>query len=97
MARAFLPDVVNIVSRLVAGIVVGYGAATAGAVLLSYALPLPRADAVLTAMMLSFALYTAAILAAFAIRSHARLWAWLLVPGGVCATAAWLIGPMTAP
>lgn len=83
-------------SRLAAGIAGGYALAAAFSVWLSFILPMPRADAVLTGLLASFAIYAAAILWAFAARSLWRLWFGLLVPAAACAVFAWLAGPITA-
>lgn len=75
-------------SRAVAAIVGGYAFASAAAALLAMLLPLPRADAVVTATLLSFALYAGAALRAFATPSAWRAWAELLLPALLMALAA---------
>lgn len=68
-----------LLSRVVAALAGGYALAALATVFLSAALPLQRADAVLTATMLSFALYAAAIIWVFAAASAPRAWLGLVV------------------
>jgi hypothetical protein len=75
-------------SRAAAAIAGGYAFAAAAAALLAQCLPLPRADAVVTATLLSFALYAAAALRAFAAPSAWRAWLELLAPAVAMALAA---------
>lgn len=75
-------------SRACAAIAGGYAFAASASALLALCLPLPRADAVVTATLLSFALYAAAALRAFAAPSAWRAWAELLLPALAMALAA---------
>lgn len=50
-------------------------------VFLSYALPLSKSDAVVTASVLSFAIFTAAIIWVFSVKSLRQAWLGLAVPG----------------
>lgn len=81
-----------VASRIVAAIVGGYALANAVGVLLTRTLPMPLADAVLTATLASFALYAAAVLWVFAARSARLAWLGLLVPAGVCGLLAAALG-----
>lgn len=81
-----------VASRIVAAILGGYAFANAVGVLLARTLPLPRADAVLTATLASFALYAAAVLWVFAARSARLAWLGLLVPAGLCSLLAAALG-----
>lgn len=65
-------------SRLAAGVVAGYALASSSAVWLSYVLPMQRADAVATGILVSFIVYAAAIIYAFAAHSHTRIWCGLI-------------------
>ena len=56
-------------------------------------LPAAPATAVITANLLSFLIYTVAVLWAFATRSAARAWVGILMPALVLAALAWLGGP----
>jgi hypothetical protein len=74
----------GILFRIVAGVGGGYAIAALFTMVLSAGLPMPRAEAVLTATMASFAIYAGIIVWAFAARGVLRLWA------GMAATAALL-------
>jgi len=72
-------------SRACAALAGGYAFAASAAALLAVALPLPRADAVVTATLLSFILYAAAALRAFAAPGAWRAWLELLLPAALMA------------
>ncbi|WP_423457988.1 hypothetical protein [Ottowia sp. VDI28] len=78
------------VSRSLAGALGGYALAQILPVALVAAWNLPRADAVLAAMLLSFPVYVGAFMAAFAARDARRAWGVL----GLCvlgsAGVAWI-------
>ncbi|MCK5769887.1 DUF3649 domain-containing protein [Algiphilus sp.] len=78
-------------SRIAAAALAGYALSHVGAILFAAALPVPRADGVLAAMMFSFAIYTGAIMWAFAASSAGRAWLGLLVPTLVLALPAWWV------
>jgi len=93
-AAAVAPDTawryrLTVASRLAAAVAGGYLLTAGATALLSLALPGPRASAVLTATMLSFSIFTAAVMTAFATSSAARAWLWLALPGALAAGAAW--------
>ncbi|HVR53515.1 MAG TPA: iron transporter [Pseudorhodoferax sp.] len=69
-----------------AGLLGGYALANALSVALVAPWSLPRADAVLVAMQLSFAVYALAVMGAFAARSARR--AWVLLGAATLASAA---------
>lgn len=79
-------------SRLLAGSLGGYALAQLLPVALvaSLAPALPRADAVLVAMQLSFVVYACALMAAFAARSAGRAWAGMLLASLGSAVVAWV-------
>jgi hypothetical protein len=81
----------SLISRIAAAVFGGYALATALSIALSRSLPLPRAEAVLTGMLLSFAVYAAAILWAFTVRTARRAWLGMLVPAGVFGAISWLL------
>ncbi|WP_185267582.1 hypothetical protein [Halopseudomonas xiamenensis] len=74
-----------ILSRSLLAIGGGYLFAALSTASLALALPLPRPQAVLAATQLSFALYCAVIIWAFAAASARRAW---LVTAGLCAVPA---------
>lgn len=86
----------NILSRLLAASVGGYALANIAAILLSSVLPIPRPDAVLTAILLSFAFYTGAILWAVSARTARHAWIGLLLPSAIFACLVWLTKPAGA-
>ena len=79
----------DVASRVCAAIFGGYVTATALSVLLARVLPLTKASAVTTAIMVSPLLYLATILWAFAARSPSRAWSGL-------GTAAFVAGVLAA-
>ncbi len=67
----------SIASRVLAALIGGYALAYGFAAFFSVYLPLARPDRVAFAGMLSFAVWTAAVIYVFAARSAARAWLWL--------------------
>jgi hypothetical protein len=67
-----------LVSRIVAALFGGYALAALTSVAM-LALPMNKPQGVLTGMLLSFVVYTAAVIWVFAVRSARRAWAGLLV------------------
>lgn len=87
----------SVAARVVAAIAGGYAFATILAIFVSRVLPMTRAAAVMTAMLLSFLFYAAAVLWVFAARSARMAWLGLLVPAVVFGALAWLAGPGSSP
>lgn len=84
---------VAIASRAAAALVGGYALATAASVLFAALLPGGRGDGVLAGMLLSFSIYAAAALWAFAARSAGRAWLGIALSALACAALSWaLIG-----
>ncbi|MCS4294598.1 hypothetical protein M2375_002831 [Comamonas sp. BIGb0152] len=85
-------DKAAVASRLLAGSLGGYALAQLLPVALvaSLAPALPRADAVLVAMQLSFAVYALALMTAFAARSARRAWAGMLLASLGSTVIAWV-------
>lgn len=81
-----------ILSRTLAAVLGGYALASASAVFLSFLFPGSVADAVLAASLPSFAIYTAAVIWAFAARSAVRAWLGLGLPTLLLGVAATLCG-----
>ena len=65
-------------TRTVLALLGGYGFTAIMTASLSLALPLPKAQAVLTATLLSFSLYSGVILWAFSAATAWRAWCWIL-------------------
>ncbi|RYF65060.1 MAG: DUF3649 domain-containing protein [Comamonadaceae bacterium] len=81
-----------LLSRIVAALFGGYALAALSSVA-ALALPMERAQAVLTGMQASFIVYTLAVIWVFAVRSATRAWAGLLVaavPLGLAAASVWI-------
>lgn len=74
----------GIASRAMAAVLGGYVLATVSSVSLSQLVTLPRVHAVLSGLLLSFVVYTGAIMWAFAARSVGRAWIGLLIPTMLC-------------
>lgn len=70
----------GIASRAAAAILGGYALAASVTAAASLLLPLARADAVITATLLSFAVYACAVLWVFAARSAWRAWFGVAMP-----------------
>lgn len=75
-----LPYQLAVASRAIAAILGCYGLASAAAACLAVWLPLARADAVVTAQMLSFVFYACGVIWVFATRNAWRAWAGILIP-----------------
>lgn len=73
----------GVASRAIAAIVGGYAVTALATALLAVILPMVRIDAVLTATLLSFAIYTCAVLWVFAARSALRAWLGIVLPAAV--------------
>ncbi|WP_342246452.1 DUF3649 domain-containing protein [Pseudomonas sp. OTU5201] len=85
MSKAKISTRWNVTARVLAAILGGYAAAYAATAFLSVYLPLVRSDRVVFASLSCFAVYTFAIIYAFAVRSALRAW---LVLAGVTALMA---------
>ena len=77
-------------SRIVAAVFGGYGLAPLASVA-CVALPLATPQGGLTGMLASFAVYVAAVVWVFAVRSARRAWAGLLVAAVPLLAAAWSV------
>lgn len=81
----------GVASRSVAAIVGGYVLAALATMLLSVSLPMARSEAVMTATLLSFAIYTCVVMWVFATGSALRAWLGLLIPAAlIAAILHWL-------
>ena len=83
----------SVLSRAGAAALGGYAFATVFSILLSRLLPMPKAHAVLTGVLASFAIYTGAILWVFAVRTATRAWCGLGIATAVCGLFAWTMSP----
>jgi len=81
-----------IASRVVAAILGGYIFASIVALLLARILPVPAADALMVALLMSFLLYALAVLWVFAARTASLAWLGLALPALLFGVTAWAIG-----
>lgn len=81
-----------VASRALAAVLGGYVVAALASVCLTMWLPMARADAVVTGMMMSFVAYLCAVLWCFACRSAWRAWSGLIVASLLLAALAALAG-----
>lgn len=81
----------EIALRVLAAVFGGYALANVVAVILSFLLPMSTSNAVMTSLLLSFAIYTAAVLWVFSVKSVHKAWLGLAVPGVVLGALAALI------
>ncbi|TBU71723.1 DUF3649 domain-containing protein [Phytopseudomonas daroniae] len=79
----------GVVSRVLAAILGGYAVAYAFTAALARLLPLAKVDALIVASLLSFAIYTLAILWAFCAASAWRAWAGMGVALPLAAIGFW--------
>ncbi|MBN7796123.1 DUF3649 domain-containing protein [Parahaliea mediterranea] len=86
----------QVAMRVVAAALGGYTLTSAATVLAALVWPLPRAEAVAAATMLSFALYTAVIVWVFAVRRLRTAWWGLAVATATCASLGYLLSPGAA-
>ncbi|MDR4495824.1 MAG: DUF3649 domain-containing protein [Nitrospirales bacterium] len=80
-----------VTSRVAAAALGGYALTYACTAFLSVVLPLARSEAVVTASMVSFLIYTAAILWAFAAATPILAWFVLLIPTVLFGGLSWLM------
>lgn len=80
-----------VASRVIAAFGGGYALIWTATAALALLWPLPRAQAVLAATMLSFALYTAFLLWAFHARSVRRVWACALGGTAALGLIVWML------
>ncbi len=83
----------SVASRVLAGAIGGYALASALSLLLALIWPLPKAQAVLASTMLSFALYAAAVIWVFSVRSVIKAWLGMLLSTAAISLLCWLLLP----
>jgi len=81
----------QIALRVAVAILGGYALANIAAIAFSYLLPMPKGDAVMTGILLSFAIYIGAIMWVFAVRSVHKAWLGLVIPSLFLGTLALLL------
>ena len=80
-----------VASRVAAAAFGGYALASAATVLMALLWPAPKAQSVLWATMLSFTVYTVAVIWVFTARTAMRAWLGMLAGIAVCSGLAWLL------
>jgi len=79
-----------LLARLVAALLGGYALAALVSVA-ALALPISKPQAVLTGQLASFAVYTAAVIWVFAVRSAWKAWAGIVIVAAALAPLAWSV------
>jgi hypothetical protein len=79
-----------LISRIVAALFGGYALAALASVAV-LALPMSKPQAVLTGMLASFAIYAAAVIWVFAVRSALKAWVGLVIVAVPLSLAAWSV------
>jgi hypothetical protein len=82
----------GVASRAVAAILGGYALAAACTAALAVALPMKPVDAVMTATMISFVVYTCAAMWAFSARNALHAWLGIVLPAVICGTGLLIAG-----
>lgn len=80
----------DVASRSIAAIFLGYLFAALSTAVLARVLPGPRAEASMAAMLLSFAIYAGVAVWAFADAKTWRVWLGLIAGSGLLATILWI-------
>ena len=86
----------SLISRIFAAVFGGYALAALGSVAV-LALPASKPQAVLSGMLLSFIIYTVAVVWVFAVRSAGRAWAGLVAAAIPLSLAAWHVWSQGVP
>jgi len=84
----------GVAARTLAAVGGGYVLTSIASALLAIALPLPRADAVSIATLLSFVIYTCIILWVFATGSALRAWTGVAASSAMLGAVLWIVGRM---
>lgn len=78
------PAHLMLLSRVLAAVFGGYALTSGVAVLLSAVLPLSRVEAVQTATLSAFVVYTCAVIWVFSVQDLRRAWLGMLLPAILC-------------
>lgn len=87
----------SVASRVLAASVGGYGLVSVLAAALALSLPMPRLEAVMTAIMVSFLAYAAIIMTIFHTRRVSRIWIWLCIAAVPPSVVTMLLLPEATP
>ncbi len=80
-----------VASRVLIAAVGGYALTSVATIFLALVWPLPKAQAVMAATMLSFALYAIVVIWVFSVGSAKRAWLGVLLPAIVLAGIDWFM------
>jgi hypothetical protein len=81
----------KITLRVLLAIMGGYVLTNLASILISFLLPLPKSDAVMTALLLSFIIYTCVVIWVFSLRSlHTAFWG-LFLTSAIIGTLVFLL------
>ncbi|MCR6651379.1 MAG: DUF3649 domain-containing protein [Cellvibrionaceae bacterium] len=86
-----------VASRVLAAAVGGYALTSAATVLLALIWPVPQAQAIVFAALMSFVLYAGVIIWVFAVKHLRTVWLGLTAATVLCSGLAWLLLPGGAP
>lgn len=92
MAALTLSYRLAVASRVVAAILGGYALSALATFALATFLPMSRAEASMTATLLSFAIYTCAVIWVFATRTVWRAWMGIVAPSVALSALIWMHG-----
>lgn len=84
----------NILARTAAAVVGGYAASVLLSVCVANVFPMPKADSVLAAVLLSFVFYAAVVLWAFSARTLRRVWVGLILALVLLSFLSAVTGPL---
>ena len=87
----------TVASRTVAAILGGYALSALASFALAIFLPMSKAEASMTATLLSFLIYTCAVIWVFATRTAWRAWIGIIAPSVALGVLIWVHGWATAP
>lgn len=85
-----------VASRALAAILGGYALTALATFALALLLPMSRAEASMTATLLSFLIYTCVVIWVFATRTAWRAWAGIVAPAAVLGALIWVHQLMAA-
>lgn len=83
----------SVASRVLAAVIGGYSLTSAATVLLALVWPLPQADAILAATMLSFILYVGILVWIFSVKRLQTIWLGLFIMTVICLGLSWALLP----
>lgn len=80
-----------VASRVFIAAIGGYALTSAATIFLALVWPLPKAQAVMAATLLSFTLYAVVVIWAFSVASVKRVWLWIVLTTAVLSLVNWIM------